>query len=55
MSDMKFIQQVEVLVSRIIINVNNVYWKIWSCIGEMSFVGDQNLTRLSKIANHICA
>lgn len=50
----KFIQQVEILVNKAIINISNIYQKIWSYVGKTRFVGDQSLTRLSKIANHIC-
>lgn len=45
---MKFTQQVEVLVIRIIIDVNNIYWKIRPYIGKIRFVDDWNLTKRSK-------
>lgn len=53
MSYIKFIQQVEVLVSKITINISNVYQKLWSYIGKIRFVSDQGLTRLSKIAIYL--
>lgn len=49
MSYMKFTQQVEVLVIRIVIDVNNIYWKIRPYIENIRFVDDWNLTKRSKM------
>lgn len=46
---MKFIQQVEVLVDRLIIDINNIYWKVRPYIGKIRFVDDWSLTRMSKM------
>lgn len=48
MSYMKFTQQVEVLVIRIVTDVNNIYWKIRPYIENIRFVDDWNLTKRSK-------
>ena len=49
MSYMKFTQQVEVLVIRIVTDVNNIYWKIRPYIENIRFVDDWNLTKRSKM------